>query len=76
MSKPVPFSVPWLSSELTKLVRNARRARRKHRRQPSAEEWRAYLEALSVKGAAIRKAKAAHFKQAVADAPRGRRRIW
>ncbi len=57
------------------LVRNGRRARRDHRRWPSTEAWTAYLEALGAKGAAIRKAKAAHFRQAVADAARGRRGI-
>jgi hypothetical protein len=57
-------------------VRNVRGARGEHRRWPSAEAWREYLEALSAKGMAIRKAKAAHFKQAVADAARGRRGIW
>ncbi len=31
LSKPVSFFVPWWSSELTQLVRNARRARRWHR---------------------------------------------
>jgi hypothetical protein len=72
LSKPAPFSIPWLSSELTLLVRNARRARRDYRRRPSAEAWTAYMEALSAKGAAVRKAKAAHFKQAVADAAIGR----
>jgi hypothetical protein len=57
-------------------VRNARRARRDHRKWLSAEAWRAYLDALSTKRSAIRKAKAAHFKQAVAAAARGRRGIW
>ncbi len=76
LSKPVSFSVPWWSSELTQLVRNARRARKWHKRHPCAEAWRVYLEALIAKGAAIRKAKAAHFKQAVAEAARGRRGIW
>jgi hypothetical protein len=57
-------------------VRNTRRARRWHKRQPCAEAWRVYLEALSAKGEVIRKAKAAHFKQAVAEAARGRRGIW
>jgi hypothetical protein len=65
-SKPVSFSVPWWSSELTQLVRNARRARGWHTRRPCAEAWRDYLEALNAKGKEIRKAKAAHFKQAVA----------
>ncbi len=73
MSRPAFISVPWWSSELTLLLRNVRMARRDHRRRPSAEAWTAYLEALSAKGEAIRKAKAAHFKQAVADAVRGRR---
>jgi hypothetical protein len=76
LSKPVFFSVPWWSSELTRLVRNARRARRWHKRRPCAEAWRVYLEALNAKGEAIKKAKAAHFKQAVAEAARGRRGIW
>jgi hypothetical protein len=57
-------------------VRNARRARRRHTRRPCAEAWRVYLEALNAKGEAIRKAKAAHFKQAVAEAARGRSGIW
>jgi hypothetical protein len=76
LSKPTPFCVPWWSSQLTQLVRNARRARREHRRRPCAEAWRVYLEALSAKGLAIQKAKALHFKQAVANAARGRRAIW
>jgi hypothetical protein len=37
LSKPVSFSVSWWSSELTQLVRDARRARRWHTRRPSAE---------------------------------------
>jgi hypothetical protein len=57
-------------------VRNARRARREHRRWLSAEAWRAYLDALSAKGSAIRKAKATHFKQAVTDAAIGKRVMW
>ncbi len=75
LSKPAPFSVPWWVSELTQLVRNARRARREHRRWPSADAWRAYLEELSAKGAAIRKAKAVHFKLALAYAA-GKRREY
>jgi hypothetical protein len=47
-----------------------------HTRRPSAEAWRVYLEALNAKGEALRKAKAAHFKQAVAEAARGRKGIW
>ncbi len=35
-----------------------------------------YLEAANAKREAIKKAIAAHFKQAVADAARGRRGIW
>jgi hypothetical protein len=49
------------------LLRHARSARREHRRWPCTEAWRAYLEALSAKGEAIKKAKAMQFKQAVAD---------
>jgi hypothetical protein len=51
-------------------VQNARTARRWHKRHPCSKAWRAYLEALSAKGEAIKHAKAAHFKQAVADAAR------
>jgi hypothetical protein len=58
LSKPVSFFVPWWSSELTQLVRSARRARRWHKRRPCVEAWRDYLEALNTKGEAIRKAKA------------------
>jgi hypothetical protein len=76
LSKPASFSVPWWSSEHTQLVRNARIARREHWRWPCAEAWRAYPEALSAKGEAIKKAKAVHFRQAVADGARGRREIW
>jgi hypothetical protein len=75
-AKPASFSVPWWSNELTPLVRKARRARRENRRWPSAKAWRAYLEALSAKGEAIKKATAEHFKQTVADSARGRRGIW
>ncbi len=57
-------------------MRNVRRARRWHKRRPCPEVWRVYLEALNVKGEAIRKAKAAHFKQAVADAAKERKGIW
>jgi hypothetical protein len=32
MSKPLPLSVPWWSSELTQLLRNVSMARREHRR--------------------------------------------
>jgi hypothetical protein len=66
------FFVPWWSSELTQLVRNARRARRWHTMQPCAEAWGVDLEALHAKGEAIEIAKAAHFKQAVAETARGR----
>jgi hypothetical protein len=76
LTKPVSFSLSWWSSELTQLVRNARRARRWHTSCPCAEAWRVYLEALCAKKEAIRKAKAAHFRQAVAEAARGRRGIW
>ncbi len=76
LTTPVPFSVPWWSSELTQLVRNARRARRWHNRRPCAKAWEAYHEALHAKREAIKKAKAVHFKKAVADAARGRGGIW
>ncbi len=76
LSKPVSFSVPWWSSELTQLVRNARRARRWHKRRPSAEAWREYLKATNVKREAIKKAKAAGFKKAVADTARKSKGIW
>jgi hypothetical protein len=75
LSKSVAFSLSWWSSELTQLVRNARRARKWHTRCPCADAWRVYLEALNDKGEAIRKAKATHFKQAVAEAARGRKGI-
>jgi hypothetical protein len=52
-------------------VRNARIISREHGRQASAKAERAYPEALSAEGVAIRKANAAHFKQAVAYAARG-----
>jgi hypothetical protein len=68
--KLAPFTVPWWLSELTQLVRNEKTTRREHGRWPSADAWRIYIEALSAKGAAIRKAKAVYFKQAVADATR------
>ncbi len=74
-SKLVSFSASWWSSELTQLVRNARRARRRHTRCPCADAWRVYLEALNAKREAIRKAIAAHFKQAVAEAARVRKGI-
>jgi hypothetical protein len=76
LSKPVSFSVSWWSSELTQLVRNARRARRWHTRHPCDNALRAYVEALNAKGEAIKTAKAALFKQAVAEAARGRKGIW
>jgi hypothetical protein len=76
LSKPAPFSVTWWSSELTQLVRNVRRARRWHKRRPCTEAWRVYLEAAHVKREVIKKAKAAHFKQAVADAARTSKGIW
>jgi hypothetical protein len=63
-------------NELTHLVRNARIARREHRSWPTAEALKAYLEALSAKMAAIKKAIAAHFKQAMADAGRRRKGMW
>ncbi len=76
LSKPASFSIPWWSSELTKLVRNARRAIREHRRWPSAEAWRINLDTFSVQGSAIRKAKAEHYKHAVVDTAMERRGIW
>jgi hypothetical protein len=57
-------------------VRIARWARRWRKRRPCAEAWRDYLEALNAKGEAIGKAKAAFFKQAVAEAARRRTGIW
>ncbi len=53
LSKPAPFPVRWWSNELMQLVMNARRARNDHRRGPSSEAWRAYLDELSAKWAAI-----------------------
>ncbi len=68
LSKLMFYFVSLWSNELTQLVRDASRVRKLHRRLPSAETWRAYLKALSAKGAGNRKAKAVHIKQAVADA--------
>ncbi len=76
LSKPVSVSVPWWSSELTQLVRNARRARRWHKRRLCAEAWRVNLEALNAKGETIRKAKAAQFMHAVAEAARRKKGVW
>jgi hypothetical protein len=56
-------------------MRNVGRALRGHGRQPCANAWRAYLETLGSKEMAIKNAKAAHFKQAVAEATRGRREM-
>jgi hypothetical protein len=75
LSKPVSFSVSWWSSELTQLVRNARMPRRLHKRLPCTEAWRFYVGAFNAKSEEIRRAKAANFKQAVAQAARGRRCI-
>jgi hypothetical protein len=74
--EPASFSYCWWSSELTKLIRNLRRARRQHKRCACAEAWQVYLEVLNIKGEAIRKARAAHFKLAVANAARGKRGSW
>jgi hypothetical protein len=57
-------------------VRNARRARRWHKRCQFAEAWRVYLEAANVKRKVIKKAKAVHFKQAAINAVRTRKAIW
>ncbi len=62
LSKSIIFSVSWWFSELTQLVTNARRVKWWHERRLSAEAERVYLEALTVKGEAIRKANAVHFK--------------
>jgi hypothetical protein len=75
LSKPVCLSDSWWSSELTKLVSDARRAKRQRTRRSSADAWRVYLEALNAKMEAIIKAKAAHLKQAVAEAARERNGI-
>jgi hypothetical protein len=52
-------------------VKNEHKASREHRWQPSADACSAYLEALSVKRTAIRKAKALYFKLALANAIKG-----
>jgi hypothetical protein len=75
-SKPVSYSVSLWSSELTQLVRNAKRARRWYVRWPGAKALRVYLAALNTQGETIRKAKAVHLKHAVAEAARRRRGIW
>ncbi len=49
MSKPANFRVPWWSEEIGKLVEEARRAMRRHRRNPSELAWQQYLEACKAK---------------------------
>ncbi len=56
-------------------MRNAISVISEHERLLNAEALTAYLEVLSAKGATIRKAKAAHFKQVEANAAKGRRVI-
>jgi hypothetical protein len=57
LSKPAPFRVPWLSEEIGELVEEARRAFKRHRRNPTELARQVYLETNKAKGAAIRQAK-------------------
>jgi hypothetical protein len=62
-------------SELTQLVGCTIKARRLHKWRSCADTWKFYQEAPSAKGAKLGKAKAKHFKQAVADTARVRKCI-
>jgi hypothetical protein len=68
MSKPAPFCVPWLSETIGELVKEARSALRRHRRNPSELTWQEYLEANKAKRAAISKAKRWSFEEAIENA--------
>ncbi len=68
LSKPAPFRVPWWSEEIGELVEEARRAFRRHRRNPTELAWQEYLEANRAKGAAIRQAKRQCFEEAIVKA--------
>ncbi len=65
LSKPAPFRVPWWSQEIGELVEDARRAFRRHRRNPNELARQEYLEANKAKGAAIRQAKRKCFEEAI-----------
>ncbi len=77
MSKPAPFCVPRWSEEIKELVVEARRAFRRHRRNPSELAWQEYLEANKAKGAAISRAKRRCFEEAIEKACKeGGKSIW
>ncbi len=77
LSKPALFWVTWWSEEIGKLVEKARRACRRHRRNPSEITWQEYLEANWAKGAAISKDKRQCFEGAIENASKeGGISIW
>ncbi len=68
LSKPAPFCIPWWSEEIGELVEEARRAFRRHSRNPTELAQQEYLEANRAKGAAIRQAKRQCFEEAIENA--------
>ncbi len=77
LSKPAPFRVPWWSKEIGKLVEEARRAFKRHRRNPTELARQEYLEANRAKGAAIRQAKRQCYEEAIENACKeGGKSFW
>jgi hypothetical protein len=76
-SEPAKFRVPWWSEEIGKLVEEARRALRRHRRNPSELAWQEYIEACKAKRAAISKAKRQSFDEAIEnESKEGGKSFW
>ncbi len=77
MSKPAKVRVPWWSEAIRNLVDEARRALRRHRRNPSELAWQEYLEACKAKTAAISKAKRKSFEEVIENASKeGGKSFW
>jgi hypothetical protein len=68
MSKPSPHWVLWCSEAIGELVKEVRRALKRHRRNPSKLNWQEYLEANTAKRAAISKAMRWSFEEAIENA--------
>ncbi len=56
-------------------MRNARTAKKWHKKHPCAKAWRLYLETLTAKGKAFMKAKVVQYRQAGTEAARKRNQI-
>ncbi len=68
LSKPALFRILWWSKEIGRLVDEARRAFRRHRRNPTEFALWGYIEANKAKRAAIRQVKRKSFEEAIENA--------